>query len=149
MNCLDIKLPGSDDQEYSLNSFNGQKVVLYFYPKDNTSGWTVEAKDFNEARLAFLDKGYLIVGVSKDSIKSHKNFIKKAELEILLLSDVNKELGECFQVIKEKSMYGKKYLGVERSTFVLDETGQVVKEWRNVKVPGHVAEVLEFVQGLK
>ena len=99
--------------------------------------------------MAFLDKGYLIVGVSKDSIKSHKNFIKKAELDILLLSDVNKELGECFQVIKEKSMYGKKYLGVERSTFVLDETGQVVKEWRNVKVPGHVVEVLEFVKGLK
>ena len=148
MKCLNIKLPATDEKEYTLNDFKGRKIILYFYPKDNTSGWTTEAQDFSKARLAFEKLGYKIIGVSKDSIKSHLNFIKKAELEILLLSDVDTELCNCFEVMKEKSMYGKKYLGVERSTFVLDENGEVVKEWRKVKVPGHVDEVLEFVKGL-
>ena len=147
MKCLNIKLPATDENEYSLSDFKGTKLIVYFYPKDNTSGWTTEAKDFSKARLAFEKLGYKIIGVSKDSMKSHLNFIKKAELEILLLSDVDIELCNCFEVMKEKSMYGKKYLGIERSTFVLDKNGEVVKEWRKVKVSGHVDEVLEFVKG--
>ena len=149
MKCLNIKLPETDGKDYSLSDFKGSKAALYFYPKDNTSGWTAEAKDFNQARLAFEKLGYKIIGVSKDSLKSYMNFIKKTELDILLLSDVEKELGNYFEVVKEKSMYGKKYLGVERRTFLLDEKGAVIKEWRDVKVPGHVDEVLEFTKNLK
>lgn len=146
MKCLDIKLPASDGKDYTLSDFKGEKLILYFYPKDNTSGWIAESKDFTEARLAFEEIGYKIIGVSKDSIKSHLNFIKKQDLELLLLSDEERKLCECFDVLKEKNMFGKKYMGIERSTFVLDEEGKVVNEWRKVKVVGHVEEVLDFVK---
>lgn len=141
MNYLDIKLEASDDLSYSLRDFLGSKVVLYFYPKDNTSGCTIEAKDFTSLQSEYLDKGYKIIGVSRDSVKSHKNFITKQELNLLLLSDVNEEMVKAFDVFKEKSMYGKKYMGIERSTFVLDETGNIVKEIRKVKVKDH-AQIL-------
>ena len=143
MNYLDIKLEASDDLSYSLRDFLGSKVVLYFYPKDNTSGCTLEAKDFTSLQSEYLNKGYKIIGVSRDSVKSHKNFIVKQELNLLLLSDVNEEMVKAFDVFKEKSMYGKKYMGIERSTFVLDETGKIVKEIRKVKVKDHAQILLD------
>ncbi len=141
-NYLDIKLQASDDQFYTLGDFKGQKIVLYFYPKDNTSGCTLESKDFTCLKDQYAEKGYKIIGVSKDSVKSHKNFILKQELDLLLLADLEQELIKAFDVLKEKSMYGKKYMGVVRSTFVLDEEGNVVRELRNVKAKGHANSLL-------
>ncbi len=142
MNYLDITLPASNDKTYSLRDFFGTKVVLYFYPKDNTSGCTIEAKDFTQLQQEYLDKGYQIIGVSRDSVKSHKNFIAKQELNLLLLSDEQEELVKAFDVLKEKSMYGRQYLGIVRSTFVLDESGNIVKEYRDVKASGHAEALL-------
>jgi peroxiredoxin Q/BCP len=142
MNYLDIKLEASDDSLYSLRDFLGSKVILYFYPKDNTSGCTVEAKDFTTLQSEYLKKGYKIIGVSRDSVKSHKNFITKQELNLLLLSDINEEMVKAFDVLKEKSMYGRTYMGIVRSTFVLNEEGKIVKEIRKVKVKGHAQLLL-------
>lgn len=142
MSYLDIRLPASDDNSYSLRDFKGEKVVLYFYPKDNTSGCTLEAKDFTQLQSEFKAKGYRIVGVSKDGVRSHKNFIEKQELNLLLLSDKEQELIKELDLLKEKSMYGKKYMGVVRSTFILDEEGNIIKEYRDVKAKGHAEAVL-------
>jgi peroxiredoxin Q/BCP len=142
-NYLDITLQGSDDKEYTLREFKGQKIVLYFYPKDNTSGCTLESKDFTCLKDQYAEKGYKVIGVSKDSVKSHKNFILKQELDLLLLADVEQELIKSFDVLKEKSMYGKKYMGVVRSTFILDEEGNIVNEYRNVKANGHAESLLK------
>ena len=143
-----IKLQGIDkeglEQEFSLNDFKGKKVILYFYPKDNTSGCTQEACDFRD-NLNRLTSYATIVGVSPDSIKSHKSFKEKHGLNFILLSDMTHELSEQFGVWKEKSMYGRKYMGIERSTFVLDENGNIEKEWRKVKVKGHVDEVINYL----
>ena len=149
MKCLEIILPASDGKEYSLEDFKGKNVVLFFYPKDNTPGWTKEAKEFTIARVAFEKLNTVIIGVSRDSIKSHLKFIEKQELNLLLLSDKESKLCECFEVLKLKKLYGKEYLGVERSTFILDETGTIIKEWRNVKVEGHAGEVYGFLASLK
>lgn len=144
----EIKLQGLDadgnEKEYSLNDFKGEKVVLYFYPKDNTSGCTQEACDFRD-NLNRLTPHVRLVGVSPDSIKSHKSFKEKQDLNFVLLSDSEHKLAEKFGVWKEKSMYGRKYMGIERSTFVLDKDGNVEKEWRKVKVKGHVEEVLNYL----
>jgi len=145
MSYLDISVPASDDKTYTLRDFNGEKVILYFYPKDNTSGCTLEAKDFTQLQQEYKDKGYRIVGVSRDSVKSHQNFITKQELNLLLLSDENDELVTAFDVFKEKSMYGKKYMGIVRSTFILDEQGNIVQEFRNVKAKGHAEELLKTI----
>ena len=145
MTYLNISLPASDDKLYTLADFKGQKVILYFYPKDNTTGCTIEAKDFTSLQQEYLDKGYKIVGVSRDSVKSHKNFITKQELNLLLLSDTNEELVKAFDVLKEKSMYGKKYMGIVRSTFILDENGIITKEYRNVKAKNHAATLLDSI----
>ena len=142
MNYLDIVLPASDDKSYSLRDFNGSKVVLYFYPKDNTPGCNIEAKDFTSLQSEFKEKGYIIVGVSRDSIKSHKNFISKKELNLLLLSDLEEKLCAAFDVIREKVNFGKKYFGLVRSTFILDETGAVIKEYRKVSAKNHAQTVL-------
>lgn len=142
MNYLDISLKASDNNTYTLRDFNGQKLVLYFYPKDNTSGCTLEAKDFTCLVDEYAAKGYKIVGVSRDGVKSHQNFISKQELNLLLLSDKEEKLVNAFEVLKEKSMYGKTYMGIERSTFVLDEQGSIVKEYRKVKAKGHAEAVL-------
>lgn len=142
MNILDIKLKASDDFEYTLRDFKGQKLILYFYPKDNTSGCTLESKDFTCLKDQFEAIGYKIIGVSKDSVRSHKNFIQKQELDLLLLSDPEKELISALDLLKEKSMYGKKYMGVVRSTFVLDEQGIITKEYRNIKAKDHAETVL-------
>ncbi len=143
-----IKLQGLDidgnEKEYSLNYFKGQIVILYFYPKDNTSGCTQEACDFRD-NINRLTNYATVIGVSPDSIKSHKSFKEKQSLNFILLSDPEHKLAEAFDVWKEKSMYGKKYMGIERSTFILDKDGRIEKEWRKVKVKGHVDEVIEYI----
>ena len=144
----DIKLQGIDidgiEKEYSLNDFKGQKVILYFYPKDNTSGCTQEACDFRD-NINRLTSFATVIGVSPDSIKSHLKFKEKRSLNFILLSDPEHKLAEAFNVWVEKSMYGRKYMGIERSTFVLDENLNIIKEWRKVKVRGHVDDVIEYV----
>ena len=143
-----IKLQGIDvdgiEKEYSLNDFKGQKVILYFYPKDNTSGCTQEACDFRD-NINRLTNFTTVIGVSPDSIKSHLKFKEKQGLNFILLSDPEHKLAEAFNVWVEKSMYGRKYMGIERSTFVLDENLNVIKEWRKVKVKGHVDDVIEYL----
>ena len=143
-----IKLQGIDidgiEKEYSLNDFKGQKVILYFYPKDNTSGCTQEACDFRD-NINRLTSFATVIGVSPDSIKSHLKFKEKQSLNFILLSDPEHKLAEAFNVWVEKSMYGRKYMGIERSTFVLDENLNIIKEWRKVKVKGHVDEVIEYL----
>ena len=143
-----IKLQGIDidgiEKEYSLNDFKGQKVVLYFYPKDNTSGCTQEACDFRD-NINRLTNFATVIGVSPDSIKSHLKFKEKQGLNFIMLSDAEHKLAEAFNVWVEKSMYGRKYMGIERSTFVLDENLNIIKEWRKVKVKGHVDEVIEYL----
>ena len=143
-----IKLQGLDidgnEKEYSLQDFKGQKVVLYFYPKDNTSGCTQEACDFRD-NINRLTKYATIIGVSPDSIKSHIKFKEKQILNFILLSDPEHTLSLAFNVWKEKSMYSRKYMGIERSTFILDEDLNIIKEWRKVKVKGHVDEVIKFL----
>ena len=144
----DIKLQGIDidgiEKEYSLNDFKGQKVILYFYPKDNTSGCTQEACDFRD-NINRLTSLATVIGVSPDSIKSHLKFKEKQGVNFVLLSDTEHELAEAFNVWVEKSMYGRKYMGIERSTFVLDENLNIIKEWRKVKVKGHVNEVIDYL----
>lgn len=143
-----IKLSGLDingeEKEYSLNDFRGKRLVLYFYPKDNTSGCTQEACDFRDNINRITSKA-VVVGVSPDNIKSHKKFKENQELNFILLSDSEHKLAEAFGVWKEKSMYGRKYMGIERSTFVISPEGSIEKEWRKVKVKGHVDEVLEYL----
>ena len=143
-----IKLQGIDvdgiEKEYSLNDFKGQKVILYFYPKDNTSGCTQEACDFRD-NINRLTSFATVIGVSPDSIKSHLKFKEKQSLNFILLSDPEYKLAEAFNVWVEKSMYGRKYMGIERSTFVLDENLNIIKEWRKVKVKGHVDEVIDYL----
>ena len=144
----EIKLQGIDidgiEKEYSLNDFKGQKVILYLYPKDNTSGCTQEACDFRD-NINRLISFATVIGVSPDSIKSHLKFKEKQGLNFILLSDPEHKLAEAFNVWVEKSMYGRKYMGIERSTFVLDENLNVIKEWRKVKVKGHVDEVIDYL----
>ena len=148
MNYLELKLQGLDkdgnENEYTLADFKGQKVVLYFYPKDNTSGCTQEACDFRD-NMNRITSSVVVIGVSPNDIKSHKKFKEKQDLNFLLLADTEHILSEAFGVWKEKSMYGKKYMGIERSTFILDENGSIVHEWRKVKVNGHVDEVLAYL----
>ena len=144
----EIKLQGIEidgtDKEYLLNDFKGQKVILYFYPKDNTSGCTQEACDFRD-NINRLTSFATVIGVSPDSIKSHLKFKEKQSLNFILLSDPEHKLAEAFNVWVEKSMYGRKYMGIERSTFVLDENLNIIKEWRKVKLKGHVDEVIEYL----
>ena len=144
-----IKLQGLDvegiEKEYSLNDFKGQRVVLYFYPKDNTSGCTQEACDFRD-NINRLTSFVTVIGVSPDSIKNHKSFKEKQSLNFILLSDNEHKLAESIEVWKEKSMYGKKYMGIERSTFIIDKNGKIEKEWRKVKVKGHVDEVINYIK---
>lgn len=146
MNYSEIKLQGLDkdgnENEYTLADFKGQKVVLYFYPKDNTSGCTQEACDFRD-NMNRITSSATVIGVSPNDIKSHKKFKEKQDLNFLLLSDTEHTLSEAFNVWKEKSMYGKKYMGIERSTFILDEKGNTIQEWRKVKVNGHVDEIIQ------
>lgn len=143
-----FELPATGDKTLSLKDFQGKTLVLYFYPKDNTPGCTREGQDFRDAHKAFRKAGAEIVGVSRDSVRTHENFCAKHDFPFDLISDADETLCRQFDVIKEKNMYGRKYMGVERSTFVIDGNGVLRAEWRKVKVPGHVDAVLETVKGL-
>ena len=134
--------------EISLSDLKGRNVVLYFYPRDNTPGCTDESIGFRDHHGAFVQAGARVLGVSRDSLKSHEGFRAKYDLPFDLISDPDEALCERFGVMKAKNMYGRKVRGIERSTFVLDAEGTLVREWRAVKVPGHVGEVLAFVQSL-
>lgn len=142
----DIRLPSSTGKDVSLTDYKGKKIVLYFYPKDDTPGCTTEACEFRDAVKTYEGLNAVIVGVSKDSLKSHDKFMAKYNLPFELLSDEDLKLMELFGVWKEKTMYGKTFLGVNRSTFLIDEKGVIVKAWRNVKVSSHVAEVLDEIK---
>ena len=144
----DVILPNETGDIIDIKDFRPNMVVLFFYPRDNTSGCTREAKDFTENTELFNNLNINVFGISKDSIKSHEKFIKKQNLTIPLLSDEAGSVCEDFGVWKEKSMYGKIYMGIERSTFIIDGSGSVTHEWRKVKVANHVAEVLETVKKL-
>ncbi|WP_413185823.1 peroxiredoxin [Paraburkholderia sacchari] len=134
--------------DFTLSSLKGKKVVLYFYPKDNTPGCTREGMEFRDLHPKFKKAGAAIVGVSRDSVRSHENFKTKLELPFTLVSDGDEALCSLFNVIKMKKMYGKEVRGIERSTFLIDASGVLRQEWRGLKVPGHVEEVLEAVQAL-
>ncbi len=148
MDKLNIELQGIDangtEKTFSLNNFKGQKVILYFYPKDNTSGCTQEACDFRD-NINRLTSKATVIGVSPDSINSHIKFQQKQSLNFILLSDFEHKLSEAFGAWGEKSLYGKKYMGIIRSTFILDKTGKIIKSWSKVKVKGHVEEVLTYL----
>jgi peroxiredoxin Q/BCP len=144
----DFELPGTGGFQFRPSDYLGKKVVLYFYPKDNTPGCTTEGMDFAANHAAFVAAGCDLFGISRDSLKSHEGFKAKLNLPFELLSDEDETACEVFAVIKMKNMYGKKVRGIERSTFVLDQQGRIAKSWRGVKVPDHVQEVLAFVQTL-
>ena len=139
----DFSLMGSDGKEHKLSDYRGKKVILYFYPKDNTPGCTTEACDFRDNIKEISNLNAIVLGISKDNLTSHNKFIEKFNLPFLLLSDEEKAVCALYDVIKEKNMYGKKVLGIERSTFIIDESGNLIKEFRKVKVKGHIEEVLD------
>lgn len=139
-------LPADSGRDISLSDYKGKKVILYFYPKDNTSGCTVEAKAFRDHLADFTALGYVVLGVSRDSVRKHCNFRDKNELNFPLLSDADETVCNAYGVMKEKSMYGRKYMGIERSTFVIDEAGNLLKEYRNVKASTHVEALLKELQ---
>ena len=147
-NIIDFSLPSTGNKTFQLASAKGRHLVIYFYPKDNTPGCTTEGQAFRDQFPAFQGANCDIVGVSRDSLKSHENFKTKMEFPFELLSDADETVCEQFGVMKLKNMYGKQVRGIERSTFVIDRNGVLRKEWRGVKVPGHVEEVLAFVQTL-
>ncbi len=144
-----VSLKDQDGKKVSLNDFKGKNIVLYFYPKDNTSGCTTEACNFRDDFPDFKKLKAVILGISPDSIESHKKFADKFDLPFSLLSDEKKLVHEKYGVWKEKSMYGRKYMGVERSTFIIDKTGKVRKIFRKVKVADHNKEVMEALKKLK
>ena len=148
MTVPDFSAQITGTKPFQLSQFRGKKLVLFFYPKDNTPGCTTESLQFRELYPIFQKAGTEIIGISRDSIRSHDGFKSKLELPFELISDADEMVCTMFDVIVMKSMYGKKVRGIERSTFIIDAAGQIVKEWRGVKVPGHVYEVLEFVQSL-
>ena len=143
-----LKLPATGDQTIDLKSLRGKNVVLYFYPKDSTPGCTTEGQDFAASHSKFKRRNTVILGVSRDSIASHEKFKAKQNFPFDLLSDEEEKACGIFDVIKEKNMYGKKFMGIERSTFLIDDKGKLRREWRKVKVKGHVDEVLDAVKGL-
>jgi len=144
----DFSLPVTGGGSWRLKEAAGDKLVIYFYPKDMTSGCTLESQDFRDLYPRFRKAGVQIVGVSRDSVASHEKFKAKEKLPFELLSDADEKLCKAFDVIKEKTLYGRKYLGIERSTFLLDAAGVLRQEWRKGKVPGHAEEVLEAAKSL-
>jgi len=143
-----FSLPATGGGSWRLRDAAGRALVIYFYPKDMTSGCTRESQDFRDLHAAFRKAGAEIVGVSRDSVASHEKFKTKERLPFPLLSDPQEEVCKLFDVIREKSLYGRKFLGIERSTFLLDAKGVLRREWRKVKVPGHAEEVLEAAKSL-
>ena len=137
-----------ENKTITLQDFKGKYVVVYFYPKDKTSGCTVESQDFRDLKTQFKKLNCEIIGVSRDSLKSHKSFIEKESLNFPLISDPDEVMCKAYDVMKEKSMYGRKYMGIERSTFLIGPDSELLKEWRKVKVPGHAQEVYDFLKSL-
>jgi len=144
----DFSLPSTGNTTFQLSGTRGSKVVLYFYPKDNTPGCTTQGSDFRDLHAQFKRAGTQVFGISRDSVKSHEGFKAKMKFPFELLSDPDEAVCGQFGVMKLKNMYGRKVRGIERSTFVIDEKGVLAREWRGVKVPGHVQEVLNFVKAL-
>ena len=146
--CPDFLVESTGDKKLSNGDFEGKNLVIFFYPKDNTPGCTLEGQDFRDNYEEFKKFNAEILGVSRDSIKSHVNFIEKQNFPFDLLSDPDEVMCKSFDVMREKSMYGKKYIGVDRSTFLIDSKGMIVKEWRSVKFKGHVLDVLEALKNI-
>jgi peroxiredoxin Q/BCP len=144
----DFELPTESGETLALSSLVGKPVVLYFYPKDDTSGCTAEAKDFSKLAADFRKARVEVIGISPDSVASHQKFHKKYDLAVRLAADADKAVATAYGVWVEKSMYGRKYMGVERSTFLIDKRGRIAKSWRKVKVPGHAEEVLAAAKAL-
>lgn len=144
----DFELPSTGGKTFKLSDYLGKILVIYFYPKDSTPGCTTQGQQFRDAYGDFQALGAHIVGVSRDSLKSHENFKAKFSFPFELLSDAEEKACSLFDVIKMKNMYGKQVRGIQRSTFVIDRDGKLVREWRGVKVDGHVREVLDFVKTL-
>ena len=145
-----LAVAGKDGtREARLSDFSGRWLVLYFYPKDNTPGCTTEGRDFAALLPKFRKAGADVLGVSRDSARSHQNFCTKQDFGFELVSDADETLCQAFDVIREKQLYGRKYMGVDRSTFLIDPGSRVVREWRGVKVPGHAEAVLETLQSLR
>lgn len=144
----DFSADSTGEQTFELSACKGKNLVIYFYPKDSTPGCTREGQDFRDNHNKFKRNKAVVVGVSRDSIKSHENFKAKQEFPFELLSDPDEKLCRLFDVIKEKNMYGRKVMGIERSTFLIDSAGKLRREWRKVAVDGHVEEVLEAVREL-
>jgi peroxiredoxin Q/BCP len=144
----DFSLPATGGNTVTLSALRGRKLVIYFYPKDNTPGCTNETRDFGTLHVDFAACGCDVYGVSRDSLKSHENFKAKLELPFELISDPDEKACEAFGVMKLKNMYGKQVRGIERSTFLIDGEGRIAREWRGVKVPGHAEEVLAAVRAL-
>ncbi|WP_458120183.1 thioredoxin-dependent thiol peroxidase [Paenibacillus sp. Z6-24] len=143
----DFTLEASEGREISLSGYRGKKVVLYFYPKDNTTGCTQQACDFRDSTAGYEQYGAVVLGISPDNVKSHDRFSAKYELPFPLLSDPDHAVAEAYGVWQLKKMYGKEYEGIVRSTFLIDEEGNLQREWRNVKVKGHVENVMEVLRG--
>ncbi|OGQ06075.1 MAG: hypothetical protein A2W61_00035 [Deltaproteobacteria bacterium RIFCSPLOWO2_01_44_7] len=143
----DFKLPANNGGEVSLTSLKGKWVVLYFYPKDDTPGCTREACNFRDTKTKWTKKGAVVLGVSKDNAASHQKFIDKYNLNFLLLSDIDGKVIEKYGAFKKKSMFGKTFLGINRSTFLINPEGKIQKIWRSVKVDGHEEEVLKEIGG--
>lgn len=142
-----MKLEMTGGESFTLSALKGTRVVLYFYPKDNTPGCTKEGEDFAKLHKQFVKLGVALFGVSRDSLASHEKFKAKFKYPFELVSDAEETLCKKFDVIKKKKLYGREFMGVERSTFVLDTKGRIEREWRGVKVPGHATEVLEYLKG--
>ena len=143
-----FSLPATGDKNVSLDDFKGANLVIYFYPKDSTSGCTLEGQNFRDDYAGFKKSGTTVLGVSRDSLKAHENFKARQEFPFDLLSDAEEKLCRQFDVIHEKNMYGRKVMGIVRSTFLIDGDGVLQKEWRKVRVKGHVKEVLEAARSL-
>ena len=142
----DFELRATNGENVSLADFRGKNILLYFYPKDMTPGCTTQACDFRDYHQSFTELDCVILGVSPDSQVKHEKFIEKYNLPFLLLVDEEHKVSETYEVWKLKKNFGKEYMGIERSTFVIDKDGKLVKEWRKVKVQGHVAEALQYVK---
>ena len=143
-----FKSPATSNQLFELSKHKRKRILLYFYPKDNTPGCTTESIEFKELADQFSKQNTLIFGVSCDSVASHEKFKEKYQFPFELISDENEAICKIFDVIKEKNMYGKKYMGIERSTFLIDESGQLIAEWRKVNAKGHAQIILEYLSDL-
>jgi len=143
-----LSAPMTSDAKFNLKDYLGKNVIIYFYPKDSTPGCTLEGQDFRDAKAKFTRQDTVIFGISRDSLKSHEKFKAKQNFNFELISDEDEKICSYFDVIKEKNMYGKKYLGIERSTFLIGKDAKLKQEWRKVKVKGHVEEVLASVKTL-